>query len=505
MKNGDKNNGGDSGFEFDFGSDKGFAGDDETPWFETEEEANENYERERRARAMQQETANALPNRDIRGNYSNPPRNSGKGKRVAYILGGVGISVFSFFAGFFTYSAAMDKELRSLIKIKNTIQSEYYEEITDEEFYGALFDAVNENLLDDYSWYMDGDEFAEFIREGTGEWSGLGLAFSVRGENGEPRMLITSVSGNSPAESAGIMEGSLIVGYGESETTLIYDTEFENFQVFLSEKQKGEEITLCLETAGTRQFVQIAKSTFMENYVFYRSQTTAYRFVGEDALDKESYAGELPALGGETAYIRLTQFNGNAAAQFKMAMAAFKEEGKKNLVLDLRGNGGGYLDILQEIAAYFCKNSNEKKPIAATAKSRDGKTETFRASGNWYGEYFSADSKIYLLADDGTASASECLIGAMLDYGACGYEDICLSYRGGMAKTYGKGIMQSTYPFGLIGNVDAIKLTTAKIYWPVSGNCIHGVGVTVENGCKTVQEGVGDAEINAALQLLLGV
>jgi C-terminal processing protease CtpA/Prc len=316
-------------------------------------------------------------------------------------------------------------------------------------------------------------------------------------------MLITSVSGNSPAEQAGVLEGELLVGYGESEETLVYDTEFENFEAFLAEKQKEEAFTICLEQSGTRRFIQIAKRSFMENYVFYRSKTTAYRFGGKSALDKESYAGELPALDNATAYIRLTQFNGNAAAQFQKAMSAFQEEGKKNLVLDLRSNGGGYMDILQEIAAYFCKNTDTKKPVVATAKFRDGKKQTFRATGNLYDKYFAEDSKIYLLADDGTASASECLIGAMIDYGACAYEDICLSYRGGVAKTYGKGIMQSTYPFGLIGDVDAIKLTTAKIHWPVSDHCIHGVGVTAENGCKTVEEGFGDGEINAALDLFL--
>ncbi|MBQ4268427.1 MAG: hypothetical protein IJB97_02120, partial [Clostridia bacterium] len=396
----------------------------------------------------------------------------------------------------------IDDEMRSLINIKNTIQREYYEEITDEEFYGALFNAVNGGLLDAYSWYMDEDEFAEYIKEGTGEWSGLGLTFSVQDEEGNARMLITSVSGNSPAERAGIQAGSLIVGYGVSEDTVVYDTLFENFERFLAEREKGENFTLCLETSGARSFVTVAKESFMENYVFYRSQTTAYRFGGANATETESYQGALSALGDKTGYIRLTQFNGNAATQFKKAMTLFKEEGKKDLVLDLRANGGGYMDILQEISAYFCKSSDGKTPLVATAKTRKGKKQTFRATGNLYDDYFAEDSKIYVLADNGTASASECLIGVMIDYGACAYEDICLSYRGEEAKTYGKGIMQTTFPFGFIGDVDAIKLTTAKIYWPVSGNCIHGVGVTIENGCKWVAEGVGDGELEAALLAL---
>ena len=75
----------------------------------------------------------------------------------------------------------------------------------------------------------------------------------------------------------------------------------------------------------------------------------------------------------------------------------------------------------------------------------------------------------------------------MLDYGAISYADICLTENFGTAKTYGKGIMQSTYPLGLI-NADAIKLTTAQIYWPISGNCIHGRGILPEDGTKTSEQ-----------------
>ena len=109
-----------------------------------------------------------------------------------------------------------------------------------------------------------------------------------------------------------------------------------------------------------------------------------------------------------------------------------------------------------------------------------------------------------MLADNTTASASECLIGCMLDYGTIAYSDICLSERSGQVKTYGKGIMQTTYPVRLLEG-DAVKLTTAKICWPISGNCIHGRGILPDDGTKTVAESYGaDTEITQALQILLG-
>lgn len=88
------------------------------------------------------------------------------------------------------------------------------------------------------------------------------------------------------------------------------------------------------------------------------------------------------------------------------------------------------------------------------------------------------------MADENTASASECLIGAMVDYGAISYGDIYLRKTDdGTAHSYGKGVMQSTY-VTLQG--DAFRLTTAQIFWP-NGKTIHGVGVTEGDGANAVE------------------
>ena len=150
--------------------------------------------------------------------------------------------------------------------------------------------------------------------------------------------------------------------------------------------------------------------------------------------------------------------------------------------------------MMRDISKYFCKTSTAKRPVVAIADYGE-RTQKFKATDNVYGEYFSSDSRICVLADNGTASASECLIGCMVDYGAISYADICLSYRNGVAKTYGKGIMQASYYIS--GRGDVLKLTTAEIFWP-SGYGIHGRGVLPEDGTKTVQE-VGSDEAELAL------
>lgn len=427
------------------------------------------------------------------------------GKATRRILS-IALAVLCFLGGMGFCWILIDGEMRSLIWLKNKIQSDYYEEITDEKFYDTIFDAVNNDLLDGYSLYMTGDEYDLVQSEAKGEQSGVGLVFLTKTSDGKEQMLITRVCGNSPAEECGIQEGEKVVAFGKDESSLTNSETFSEFKSFVDEQEKGAEF--CVRVSGvdgengvSERCVTVYKSDYVENYVFYRSNGASYRFTGDDADDKKSVGAPLRTLKDDTAYIRLTAFNGGASDEFEGAMELFKQENKKNLVLDLRGNGGGFLDIMQEISRYFCKSATERRPLVAVANYRDG-SDKFRAGGNDYYEYFTSDSKITVLADNTSASASECLIGCMLDYNTISYSDICLSYRDGEAKTYGKGIMQTTYPVRLLEG-DAVKLTTAKICWPISGNCIHGRGILPSDGVKTVEESYGnDTEITQAIQAL---
>ncbi|MBQ8295488.1 MAG: hypothetical protein IJX87_03530 [Clostridia bacterium] len=425
----------------------------------------------------------------------------GKPKRSAgrYVVA-VLLALACFLLGGATTFLSLDPQIRTLIKVKQAIDGQYYEKIDDETFYRAIFQTVNEDLLDDYSLYMTAEEFAAQNAAGQGLQIGLGLVFRTQDENGNDCMFIDRVCGNSPAEAAGIAAGSYVVGFGKTQDSMIESEKFGDFSAFLQEYGEGEKFYVKLQKGEDVSVKEVAKSQYVENYVFYRTNKSAWRFEGATATTLVEKGEPLACLDEDTAYLRLTQFNGEAVAEFKGAMKLFQQQNKKNLILDLRENGGGYLDIMQEISSYFCKGSNAKKPIVAVAEYQN-KKEKYAATGNWYDDYFKEDSRVCVLADGGTASASECLIGCMIDYGVIDYGDICLSERNGTAKTFGKGIMQTTYPF-IIGG-DAIKLTTAKIVWPISGNCIHGVGILPSDGALTVKENVeNDAEIAAAVEKL---
>ncbi len=419
-------------------------------------------------------------------------------RALACIIG----AILFFAAGAATVWFTLDGEFRTLIKVKKMIDEKYYKEISDEEFYGVLFKSINEDLLDPYSCYMTADEFNASAGELAGNRSGLGLVFLTKDGEGKDIMKITRVCGNSPAEAAGILAGEYLVGFGKTQESLTESEKFEDFSAFLQDFEAGETFILKLRMGEETRLITLSKAEYVENYVFYRTRDKAYAFEGEKATDLVERGKPLTCLNGDTAYIRLVQFGGEAANAFKQVMDLFKQEGKKNLVLDLRGNGGGYLDVMQDLAGYFCKNTDERKPVVAVADYGE-KRESFSAKRNVYKEYFSADSRICVLADEGSASASECLLGSMLDYGAISYADICLTERNGVAKTYGKGIMQSTYYLSVKG--DALKLTTAEIRWPVTNTSIHGRGILPSDGTKTVKEGVTDEEEIAAAIALFNI
>ena len=432
-----------------------------------------------------------------------PPRSrKNKGKLIGKIFAAIGLAALVFFSGMLTTWLCLDDGIRTLIKIKKTIDKEYYQDISDDEFYRVLFSAINDDLLDPYSEYMTAEEYRALEQSLAGGHSGIGVMFSVLSEDGKEQMMVYRVVENSPAEEAGLRFGDQIVGFGKSQTELTYSVDFDKeFKPFLEGLAESTPFYLAVQRGDVQTVVKLSKEYYVENYVSYRTNKTSYGFTGENALTYTEKGQALSCLPDDTACIKLSQFTGNAAAGFDCVMEQFKADGMKNLVLDLRENGGGYLDYVQYISRYFCKNSTENAPLMTVADYGE-KQEYYRASGNVYYEYFAADSRIVVLADNGTASASECLIGCMVDYGTIAYTDICLSKRGGEAKTYGKGIMQTTFYLDA-SKTDFLKLTTAELKWPVSGKSIHGRGVLPEDGALTVEEYSDlEKELENAIQIL---
>ncbi len=421
------------------------------------------------------------------------------GKYVARAFACVALALLFFLLGWFGHLLSLGEKMRSLIWAVGTAEENYYREVDEDALFSDIFSAFG---LDDYSGYYTKEEYAQIVRANEGNGTGVGLSIGTF----DGRVRLTRVSGNSPAEKAGLRAGMYVFRFGGDEKSLCEGGKDE-LASFI--RGCGAEDEVLLEAGydpdGSDAAVYSMKKG--EGYALseclYRDGERSLRFdPGHGYAETPTADGGIEGLPADTAYLRIDAFYGHAPEETVRALTYMKETGRTHLILDLRSNGGGYLSVFQEISAHFLRNAEGKAPVVAKAKFKSGKVVSYAAPANDFGAYFTENSKIYILADEGTASASECLIGALVSYGTAAYSDIFLrGQENGAAKTYGKGIMQTNYE-GPGGNV--LKLTSAEIFWP-NGRSIHGTGVTKEDGAVAVSSpllhGAEDAFLAEVLRL----
>lgn len=365
-------------------------------------------------------------------------------------------------------------------------------------------DAIVLQLLDRYSAYYTKEEFTDVVDSNMGNKYGVGLYFSAVSDDA----VIMEVAGNSPAERAGIAAGGTILSLEYRGTTYPIAS-YHDFADALGQVPYAEDgsarFTLQISYPGQEEpgTFSLQREPYVEGTVWYRDSESSCSYlsesVGADPVLTETEK-PLPGLDGKTAYVRLSSFMGQAYPQFAGVMEHMKERGRTELILDLRGNGGGSMDILTGIARYLIEDAGDQTPNVARAEYKSGSYQDFLSESVLKQSY--VPGRIAVLADANTASASECLIGAMLDYGTLSKSELVITDSDGSARTYGKGIMQTTYVNYTHG--DALKLTTAYIYWPKSHTSIHGIGIATTPENEIQPSGVfgTDAELNRALAIM---
>ncbi len=394
-------------------------------------------------------------------------------KRVlAWVLIPLAI-IIAFAGGFFSRSLFISEEADTAANIVSLIQKVgcIYDPVTGEEIEldaEDFADVLVSGILDKYSAYYTEEELITVTENASGKYSGVGIGMA---ENGE----ILEVAFNSPAELSGVKVGDIAKSVTvNGETVLFSADEGDSFTQIIRSAPTGTTIKLTVTRSAEEKHFDIVKSDYIASYVRYKDNEKSLDFRAQNGVLKpvvsEGGSEELKA-SPNTAYIQFTQFNGDASQQMKEALDFMRERGKTKLILDLRDNGGGYLNILQDIASYFIYNNGAKNSLVSYAEGKDMKLYSYTRENAFYQNV----SSIAVLANENTASASECLIGAMLYYkDAFDNSKLIIEKNGeGVARTYGKGIMQSTYT---LKNGGALKLTTAKIYHPDKTSSIHGVG-----------------------------
>lgn len=313
---------------------------------------------------------------------------------------------------------------KSVLTAANLVKNQSINEYSADEITDMMLTGLASYIEDDYSYYFTPEAKTEYDDNKQGIVKG-GIGVQVVTEE-DGSVLILDVYDDSPAQSAGIKTGDYIIAVDGVNVSEIDD---------LSNAISGENGTTVRIT------VRRGEDELAYDVIRGQSQQTMVRY----------------RTIGDVMYIQLKSFNGNAVEKFQEAMDAVESQGCTGIVLDLRDNGGGDLSILEKIG-----NMILPEGVIIYAQDRHGNTiSEINSSGA------DMDLPMVILTNSNTASASEALAGAARDRGTA----VLVG-----TKTFGKGIMQTTYT---LDNEGAFKLTTAKYYLP-SGECIHDIGLTPE-------------------------
>lgn len=405
----------------------------------------------------------------------------------------------TFFIGYFVGKGTLDGDLRAINYIITSYKKYYYEQSDD------IIGLIEDALLDQYSEYYTKEEYKAVEKTSQGEREGVGFSYDKVTHE------IIQVVGNSPAKKAGVKEGGIILGAGLNKGDITYISKADTLDDILSEIPVNVDFILRVSYGTEVRDYTVRKEEYLQTFVSYYDESGEYGF--SDVSGKVSFErigdNEAFPLGDltDTAVIKYAGFSGlgsglnGSSGQFAKALEVFKQKGKSKLILDIRNNGGGYMSILSSVASHLINAEKGSKKLVQYAVYNDGSKGSFYSDAVDYSDY--GFEKIIILANENSASASEALIGAVLDYDEDKIVNVILdsSTKDGevVYKTYGKGIMQTTYKDVAFGG--AIKLTTAKIYWPISNKSIHGAGVTKDIDLRVVNATFDDGFYDA-LKLL---
>lgn len=361
--------------------------------------------------------------------------------------------------------------------VKTTIEKNYFRvdgDYSSISNLGGLSIDEMVSKLDKYSAFYSADEYAAVTADNEGSKSGIGVSFVFSEGEG---VVLYSVIGNSPAKKAGLKAGDVLVA-GSANGVSVQFAESNDFTSFITARSTGENFNLYLKNG---EAVSLSKAEYTASYASMYTYDAAYdiEYSGKTRVVKESKGEGIAQLPEGVAYVYLSQFYGYAGDEVGELIKIFNTQNCTSLILDLRGNGGGFVDLMSQIGGRFTSTVVSGKAVSMRAKYRDGHEDTEHCYIYAQG-VVPAGTNVYVMANHNTASASEALIGVLVSYGILKYENIFLSqYAGYEAKSYGKGIMQRTFEFY---TGEALKLTVAGIYW-ADGTTIHDRGITVADGC----------------------
>lgn len=314
-----------------------------------------------------------------------------------------------------------DEKLNQFLEVYANITSDYYQDINKDELLEKAISAMMNYLGDDYTTYLNNDNTNELMNQLAGEYTGIGVA--INNENKS----ITKVYEDTPASKAGILAGDVIIGVDNQDVSELTATEVVNLI-----KNNKDYFSLKLKRNEEIINVNVKNEKIISPNIDYR-------------MLENSKIG----------YMSLNAFSSTLDVQMQRALKNLEGEGMTSLIIDLRNNTGGYLDIASKVTSMFIKKG--EKIYSLNGKD---KIESYFDETDEHREY-----KIVILTNSNTASASEIMAAALKEsYGAILVGE----------TTFGKGKVQQTMK---LDDGSMVKYTSA--YWLTpNGTCIDEVGIT---------------------------
>lgn len=323
-------------------------------------------------------------------------------------------------------------KIKTFTETLSIIKQNYVEEIDDKELInGAIKGMLNQ--LDPHSSFMPPDAFKEMQVDTKGEFSGLGIQISVK----DKMLTVIAPIEDTPAYKAGIKAGDTILKIdGESTKDISIQDAVNKLR-----GPKGTSVTITIFREGwekPKDFI-IVREVIQIKSVKYKT------------------------LEDKIGYVKLTQFQQRTSEDLENALEALEKDKINSLILDLRNNPGGLLNGAVEVTSQFLPEGK----LVVYIKGRSGEQQDFNTNSTKKTDY-----PMIVLVNEGSASASEIVAGALQDWGRA----VVLGMQ-----TFGKGSVQTVIP---LSDGSALRLTTARYYTP-KGRSIQTTGITPDIIIKT--------------------
>jgi len=319
------------------------------------------------------------------------------------------------------------QQLELFAETISLVQANYVEEVKSKDLiYGALKGMLSS--LDPHSQFMDPDTYNEIKVETEGEFGGLGIVITIK----DDLLTIISPIDGTPADKAGVKAGDRIVKIDGVSTKGISLVE-------AVKKLRGE------------------PATKVDLMILRETERKLMDFNIERAIIKIESIKEAKLIEDKIGYIRIVEFQEKTSSDLEDALSKLETEGMEGLILDLRNNPGGLLDSAVEVSEKFLTPG--KIIVSTKGRVANQNLEFYAKAKKPHLDY-----PLVILINEGSASASEIVSGALRDHRRA----ILLGN-----KSFGKGSVQTVIP---LKDGSAVRLTTSKYFTP-SGRPIHGVGI----------------------------